>query len=200
MTFVQRAMAVRLNLTLICSVAFCAGAAAQSTPTASRTLGLEGYAGFALVVPDYDATTDKGFFLGGNITRPYRNFEPALDIRYTRATGPEVGESSFTGALKVGKGFGPQRRFHPYGQVGAGYGTITYDHPIIFAQGPYTHDNSFIYTFGAGLEYDLPRHLGVKADYTYQHWNLGDEIHPLTPTAVSIGVTYRLSPGRLSIR
>ncbi len=180
------------TLLLILLATFCHGAArnaeAQSISTASKAIGLSAYGGVTRISPDYGDKADYGFFVGGDAVRHFRRFELGLDARYVYGTGPVVGEHSFLGGLRAGKTY---RRFHPYGDVEVGAGTITFGQPILFATGPYTHDNSVVLALGGGLDYDVSSRFAIKGDAQYQKWKLGSESNGLTPFVVSAGVVYR---------
>jgi hypothetical protein len=181
-------------LTLLALIFACAQTAtAQSKGTATRAFGLEAFAGYTWLATS-DGSNGSGFFLGADLTHAMRHFDVAGEFRYTRGGGDTVTEQSFLAGGKIGKRFG---RFSPYATGFIGYGTVTYLHPIVFANGPYTHDNSVVYDGGGGIDYDLIRGFALKADFQYQHWNLGSELTPLTPMTYSGGIVYRIPAGRL---
>ena len=164
-------------------------ACAQDVATAAKRVGVEGFAGFSRLAPDYGPYTDYGLLAGVDASHALRHFTPSVEFRYTRGTGSGVGESTFEGGLKAEKRFG---RFNPYGDVLLGYGTITFDQPILFSTGPYAKDNSVIYVLGGGLDYDVGRNFSAKVDEQIQSWRLGNEVNRLAPIAFSVGLSYRI--------
>ena len=164
-------------------------ASAQASATATRTIDVSVFAGGMHLSTDY-GDTDYGVVFGADITRHFRLFDAALEARATLSNqGGAVKENTFAGGLRLGKNF---HRFHPYVDLLVGEGTITFTHPIPFPNGLYTSDNSTIFSFGGGVDYDLTRSFALKADYNAQSWRLGDEQNRLTPAAFTVGVAYRI--------
>jgi hypothetical protein len=193
-----QALARRLAGTalLLGTLALAAGASragAQGIPTAERGLGLSVFAAGSLISTDYGGGS-YGVTAGGDLTRYYRSFAPSLEVRYTHAiTSKEtsVAEDSFMGGLKIEKAY---QRFHPYGDILIGYGTLRFVQP---GDPTYTGDNSVVYGAGGGIEYVLTQRFELKADAQYEHWHLGQAAGSLTPYIYSIGLTYRFPSKKL---
>ena len=167
-----------------------------AAPSASKRLGLSAFGGVAVVSPSYQSNTDTeglntntGLTVGGDLTRGLRWVQPSLEVRYDWSTGNTVLEKTLSGGLKVEKAFG---RLHPYGDLLLGYGIIDFQHPAIFPTGPYTHDNSFVYQGGGGLDLDLSPRFALKLDAQAQSWRLGSEANRLTPVLGTAGILYRI--------
>ncbi len=168
----------------------CVGAAhGQAEPTAVRKAGISIFGGVSVVKPRYSGDTNYGAVLGADFTRYYRRFAPSLEVRYTDTSGGTVGESTLQGGLKVEKDFG---RYRPYGEVAVGYGSITFQHPVIYSSGPYSSDNSFVYAGGGGLDYRITSTVALKGDLQVQSWKLGTEISGFKPVAATVGVSIML--------
>lgn len=182
-----------LGMMILCLVQ----ARGQGEPGAARRIGLDAFAGFSRLSPDYGPQTNYGVLLGGDVSHALQHFTPSVEFRYTYGTGATVAESSYLAGPKIEKKFG---RLNPYATALFGYGSITFQHPVLYPTGYYRNDNSFVYDVGGGLDYDLSRHFSVKADGQYQLWRLGSETSHMTPVALSFGLTYRLPfkelPGR----
>lgn len=167
-------------------------ASAQASFTASRTLGISVFAGGMHLNTDY-GDTNYGVVFGADLTRRFRLFNAGLEARATISSqGDAVKETTFGGGLRLGKDF---RRFHPYADVLVGEGTITFTHPVVYPTGPYASDNSAIFSFGGGLDYDLTHSFALKADYNSQSWHLGEEQNRLTPAAFTVGIVYQIPFG-----
>jgi hypothetical protein len=84
-------------------------------------------------------------------------------------------------------------RLHPYLAALIGHGTITYAHPLITATGPYTHDDSLVYSGVVGADYMLSRQIGLRGEITQQRWNLGSGTTSVifNPRIFSVGADYR---------
>ena len=153
---------------------------AQAQSTASKTLGLSAFA---------TATREVGFAVGGDITRYFRLLDISFEARYPSATGFSADESTYGGGFKFERAF---NRFHPYVDVMVASGNIKFDHPEIYGSSDYTHDNSFVYDAGGGLDYDLIRHFAVKLDVQGERWKIGTEKPPFYPYNASVGLLYRI--------
>ena len=176
-------------LSIVWSAGPASYAFAQAVPTASKTIGLAAFGAVARVSPDYGASQNYGFMLGGDVSRHLRLFDPSIEVRYTHAGGSVVGESSITGGLKAEKVY---RNFHPYADFMIGQGRISFTHPAPFATGPFVHDTSLIFVLGGGVDYDLSSRFALKGDFQYQSWKLSTAKNRLTPSILSLGVVYRI--------
>ena len=176
------------RLLLVFCVTLPSVAYTQAVSTANNTTSLSVFAGVSRVSTDYNAQ-EYGFTVGGDVTHHFHLLDGSLEARYTRATGAPVSESSFAGGIKAGKQY---RAFHPYLDFLIGQGTITFIHPIIFPSGPYAGDNSVIYVAGAGLDYDITPRFALKFDGQIQSWKLGNANSRLTPSAITVGIVYRI--------
>ena len=79
--------------------------------------------------------------------------------------------------------------FIPYGDFEIGFGNIVFDHPV---DANYTHDNSFVYDFGGGVDRDLNETFAVKFDVQVQSERFGTEYSRLTPYNVNVGLVYHI--------
>ena len=163
---------------------------AQAQATATRTIGLSVFGAVTALDPKFGITTREiGYVAGGDITYHLRLLDISFEARYTNATGYSADESTYGGGFKVEHAF---RRFHPYVDFFVGGGKIKFDHPEIYGSPNYTHDNSFIYDFGGGLDYDLIRNFAVKIDAQGQRWQIGVEHPTFYPYNASVGLVYRI--------
>ena len=170
---------------------------AQARPAAARSAGITLFGAITRVSPAYSSDTNYGALIGADFTRYFHLLSPSLEVRYTDSSGPTVGESTIAGGLKVERRFG---RFIPYADFLVGYGSITFEHPVIYPTGPYSSDNSFITSAGGGLDFKLSRSIALKFDAQSQSWKLGSDQSRRSPSAVSLGLSIDLPflalPGR----
>ena len=194
--FRHRASLLARAASLLAAGALCASllprAQAQNIPTAIKTYSLEAFAGVTGGNPKFGPTTREiGYMAGGDITRQFKPVDVALEIRYTSITGFSADEKTYGGGLKVSKTYG---RFKPYVDFLVADGGIKFDHPEIYGplNSTYTHDSSFVYDFGGGLDYTLIRNFSFKLDVQGQRWNVGTERIPFYPYTGNVGIVYTI--------
>ena len=179
-----------------CVLACASQSHAQASVTASRSLGLAAFAGATGVHPEFNRSpVNYGFLIGGDATRSFRLASPSLELRFNDASGATVSQKSFLAGIKVEHEFAD--RFHPYLDVLVGTGSTNFTDP---GDPAYTHDTSLVLDGGAGLDFDLTKNFAIKADFQVQRWRLGQEQPAFSPELVSVGLVYRPTFGRLSIR
>ncbi len=184
----------RWVLPALAGMCWPAWSVAQSRPAATKAAGIAIFGGVSRISPGYSSDTNYGATIGADFTRYTRLIDPSLEVRYTDSSGPTVGETTLQGGLKLEKGFG---RFRPYGDLLVGYGSITFQHPVIYPTGPYSSDNSFIYAGGGGLDYRLTSTVALKGDVEAQSWKVGTEASRFSPLAVTLGVSINLPFSKL---
>ena len=166
-------------------------ASGQAVASGTRTLAFDVFAGVSELKLDYGQaykTFSPGFAVGGDVIRRFPHFDLLIEPRFgrTAAKAKDDTQSYFLGDFAISKKFG---KFHPYGLAGIGYGKIQY------AAGS-GQDDSIVYTVGPGVQYDLPFHLAVKADWQYQFWSVGIETKGFNPNGITVSAVYRLHFGR----
>ena len=166
----------------------CARAQAQST--AIKRLGLSVFGAVTALDPKYGITTrELGYTIGGDVTYHLRLLDVSFEARYTTASGFSADESTYGGGFKLERAFG---RFHPYVDFLLESGKVKFDHPEIYGNSNYTHDNSFVYDAGVGVDYDVTRSFAVKAEAQGQRWQIGAERPAFNPFNGSVGIVYRI--------
>ena len=165
---------------------------AQATSTASKSLDIAAFGGYAGARPDYAPYHDQGAGFGVDLTRYFHlPVIPSLEGRGNIITGAAVNEKTFLGGLRVEVPI--KHRLHPYGDFLIGAGTIDFK----FMPG-YTSDNSRVYSFGGGIDVDVVHNIQIKVDGQYQSWNLGKSggnpngPFTLTPEVLLFGVEYHI--------
>ena len=170
---------------------------AQAQVTASREVSIDVYGAATSVSPHFGPDRDFGYTFGGDIQRHFHLLDAALDVRYTSATGNFADESTFMGGFRAGRSY---RRFHPYIEVMVGHGNIRFDHPEVFNNPNYTHDDSTVYDGGIGLDYSLTPRFAVKVDAQVQRWRTGLQSQVFNPNTISVGVVYHVPFRYLRLR
>ena len=168
-------------------------AAAQEMAAKSQGASLQAFGLLSYVQPHYDPSNNIGGSFGADLNfRPLYRFQPSFELRATFAPGADVSETTYDFGPRLEADLG---RLKPYGYILIGSGAITFAHPIVFPTGPYTHDNSLVYSGGFGADYMVTPQIGIRGDIMIQRWDVGDSSDannmPFHPRIYSIGVDYR---------
>ena len=163
---------------------------AQARPVATKKAEISAFGMYSRVSPDWGPPGQAGITFGADYMRATHWFLiPSHEFRATFAPGDTVGERTIGGGLRVDH---PLGRFRPYADFLVSSGVITFTHPHLDIRHKlYKSDDSIVYTYGGGLEYDLTHTWAAKVDYQGEHWQLGIN-QSLTPGILSFGVTYRI--------
>lgn len=166
---------------------------AQAAPAATRAFDISVFAEYARLHPDYGPALN-GLTVGFDVAHPirFRWVTPALEARANYAGETVIaGQELAVGGIRLGLNLVPSERLKPYVNFLVGAGQINYD----YAE-PYTKDNSVIYNYGAGFDYELIRNFAIKLEFQHQNWDLGqatpDSRFTLTPSSYNAGVSYRI--------
>lgn len=154
-------------------------ALAQSSATATQALKLSAFAGGTGTFTEIEGGKNLGITAGLDLTFQTlsRRFKPSLEMRgtYPIDDGHVASEKYFLGGVKVEY---PIHRYHPYGDILFGQGEIDYQNggfivPVnANVSLNYISSDSFIYSPGGGLDYDITPHFALKIDAQFQHWNV----------------------------
>ena len=156
--------------------------------TALQRIRLKGYGMYSEVHPDFlGSPRNKGFTAGGDIDgfRLLPHTEIGMDVRYSYSQGPITNQSYYGGGPRLTLYVG---RFKPYVDFlfGQGHGTFnTSTDPT------YVRDKSGALAYGGGLEYQVTRSWGVRADLQRQRWRYSIHQPIFYPEAASVGLTYQ---------
>ena len=153
---------------------------AQATYTANQRNRIQVGAGFAALVPDYTPGTILGFSGWADY-----DFSRYVGVEFSTHLGEfitpgDISENSYT----LGPRFSYRHaRLTVYGKALVGRATITNLN--------FNLSSSYnIYAFGGGLEYRLLHKINVRViDFEHQQWP-DFTPHALSPSAVTIGVSY----------
>lgn len=160
-------------------------AAAQASPTATRSAGLSAFGGLQFANPEYGPPhTNKGIAFGVDYTQfLHFHVEPSLEIRANFNNGPNADERSYLFGPRAIALFGP---LQPYADFLFGPGDIHFPN----ATSSYTGDNSVVYNYGGGIDLRVTHNFFLKLDIQGQHWNTGEV--RFTPLLGTVGITYQI--------
>ena len=193
-----------LTLALLLAPFFLSGiAAAQSAkPTADQDIQLSA---FAAASGDYTGLAggrNLSVTAGADLAlAPWHGTRPTLELRgtYPIDKGAIVAQKDVLGGLRLDFLLG--RRLHPYGDFlfGRGqmnYGSGGYIYPLNPPLGvqPFTYlvSTTYVYSPGAGFDYDLTNRLAIKVDGQYQQWgSVPTASGKLHSTVGTMGLVYR---------
>jgi opacity protein-like surface antigen len=164
----------------------------QAAPAGTQQLQLSAFGGLTGTFTGLEGGKNLGITAGADVTYlGFRRFLPAFELRgtYPIDKGHISSEKNFLLGPKV---VYPMGRLHPYANFFVGRGTIEYlNGGFIVGNLLYLSTNTFVYSPGVGLDYNLTHNIAVKVDGQFQHWNT-----PVTPSgsiyskALTVGVVY----------
>jgi hypothetical protein len=177
-------------LTAVCSLAHTVSA--QSVPAGTQQLQLSTFVAATGTFTGFNGGKNLGITAGVDLTfLAFHSFRPAVEIRgtYPIDKGHVSSQKNFLVGPKVEYPIG---KFHPYADFFFGRGEIDYHDPgYIFNNVRYISTNTFIYSPGVGLDYNLNHNWALKADAQFQHWNTpATQSGVIYPVALTFGVLY----------
>jgi opacity protein-like surface antigen len=173
-------------------------ASAQAAPAGTQKLQLSAFAAATGTFTDLEGGKNLAITAGADLTYlGFRRFRPAFEIRgtYPIDEGHISSQKNFLLGPKVEYPIG---KLHPYADFLFGRGQIDYHAPgFVFGDTLFISSNSFVYSPGVGLDYNLTHNLAIKGDVQFQHWDTpataSGTIHP---TALTLGVVYNFDFNR----
>ncbi len=185
---------VRLTaIVALAQLGFIPSSFGQSLPAGTQQLKLSAFAAATGTYTNLAGGKNLGITAGADLTfLRFRLVKPALEIRgtYPVDSGHIDSQKSFLLGPRVEY---PLDRLHPYADFLVGRGQIDYlngGFPVGCCL-DYISSNTFIYSPGVGLDFDLSHFLAVKADAQFQHWNTPVTASgSINPTALSLGLVY----------
>jgi hypothetical protein len=139
------------------------------------------YAGERIAQTSPNRLYGAGAYVDAHITRWV---QPELEVRFMRFNQyyfgtPPTGNGENTYSIGERLPIMTFHKFTPYGKVLAGLGT-----------GSFLTGDSFVLTFGGGVDYRLNRRFTLRAfDFEYQEWRVTPT---LWPYGGSVGLSYRI--------
>jgi opacity protein-like surface antigen len=164
----------------------------QAAPAGTQKLQLSAFVAATGTFTGLEGGKNLGITAGADLTfLGFRQFRPSFEARgtYPIDKGHISSQKNFLLGPKVEY---PLGKLHPYVDFLFGRGQIDYHSPgFIFGDTLYITSNTFIYSPGVGVDYNLTHNLAIKADAQFQHWDTpvttSGTIHP---TALTLGVVY----------
>lgn len=189
MKYIQ-ALVMAATFAAICT--FSHIASAQANPAGTQQLQLSAFAGLTGTFTDLAGGKNLGITAGVDLTfLALRLVRPSFEVRgtYPIDGGHISSQKNFLLGPKVEYPIG---HFHPYADFLFGRGQIDYHSPgYTFGNTVYLSSNTFIYSPGVGLDYNLTHNLALKADVQFQHWETpAVESGVIHPIAVTLGALY----------
>lgn len=176
-------------LTLLAPERLCA----QAAPTRSRAAGASAFVTYSRLAPDY-SSDGNAVTVGGDYTRFFKFISPSIEARFKTGSGPAVTETTFGGGIRVETQI---KYFHPYGDFLVSNGLISFAKKYYIGSNGNGSNNSLVYSFGGGVDYDFADQWAARFDYQSERWNLHSTPNvTLTPSIYSIGILYRFRLGR----
>ena len=184
---------ISVKLALFTAVsALTHAASAQAAPAGTQKLQLSAFAAATGTFTGLEGGKNLGITAGADLTfLNFRQFRPSFEVRgtYPINKGHISSQKNFLLGPRVEY---PLGKLHPYVDFLFGRGQIDYHAPgFVFGNTLYINSNTFIYSPGVGVDYNLTHNLAIKADAQFQHWNTpvaaSGAIHP---TALTFGVVY----------
>jgi opacity protein-like surface antigen len=173
-------------------------ASAQAAPAGTQKLQLSAFVAATGTFTGLEGGKNLGITAGADLTYlGFRRFHPSFEARgtYPINKGHISSQKNFLLGPKVEY---PLGKLHPYADFLFGRGQIDYQAPgFIFGNTLYINSNTFIYSPGIGVDYNLTHNLALKGDAQFQHWNTpvvsSGSIHA---TALTLGVVYNFDFNR----
>ena len=164
----------------------------QASPTASKETTLSVFGAYSLISTDRKSSKISGVTFGTDLSiyAPV-GFVVSLETRFQIAPGSlaYVGLDTYGGGIRIDR---PIKRFVPYIDFLVSYGHLSFTNPTT----AYTHDNSVVYSGGGGLEYNISSRWAARADYLFEHWDIGTTSNGLSgafsPQIITFGIAYRI--------
>jgi hypothetical protein len=162
---------VTLALLLLAAMGWGRVAHGQN-PTAVQRLQLSGFGAVSGVFTGLSGGKNFSVTVGGDLgLPPFRGVRPTIEVRGTYPTdrGLVDNQKDVMGGLRVD--FLLNRRLRPYGDFLFGRGESHYTpYGYTFNDHSYQLTTTYVYSPGAGFDYEMGEHLAVKVDGQFQRW------------------------------
>jgi hypothetical protein len=191
-----------LVVNIVAAIVLSGAAHAQTTPTASKLLGLSTFGGITGTYTGLSGGRNLGITAGVDIGTgfSYRGFRPYIEGRgtYPLDGGHIDAQKDVLGGVRMERLLRPS--LGVYGDFLFGRGEIDYEnggYPALSGNYLYLRSTSNVVSPGAGAEYRLTKNFSGLADVQFQHWDT-----PATPSghlwakAITLGVRYRFDFNR----
>jgi hypothetical protein len=164
----------------------------QATPTASKGTTLSVFGAYSRISTDRESSSISGITFGTDLSIYVPvGFVASLESRFQIAPGSLAydGQNTYGGGIRIDR---PIKRFVPYIDFLVSSGHLSFTNPTTM----YKRDNSVVYSGGGGLEYNLSSRWAARADYLFEHWDIGTTSNGLSgafsPQIITFGIAYRI--------
>jgi hypothetical protein len=133
--------------------------------------------------PEYLSTSNRAGGITGGVSfdRKVFRFRPGVQIRGSYTNYDFMSQKLISVGPQLLFDWG---RIHPYGDFLYGYGTASFNHPAP----DYRGNNSTVWSYGGGIDFDLAKYWALRLDYQQQRWDFARQ--PFQPNAFNAGVRY----------
>jgi hypothetical protein len=175
--------------------------AQHAEATAVQKIQLSAFAGGSADKTGIGVGKNLGITVGADVAfAPYRGMRPTFEVRGTTpsiAKGLVVAQKDILGGLRMDFLLG--HPLLPYGDFLFGRGQMNYQGGGVSYNGfNYLVSTSYVYSSGAGVEYNLGDHLVLRVDAQVQRWsNVPTSSGTVESIVGTVGFGYRF--GRRSI-
>jgi hypothetical protein len=183
-----------LMLLLATLPCLCVATAQQARPTATQDIQLSAFGGVSGVYTGLSGSRNLSVTAGLDLAlSPWQGMRPILELRGTDPIdkGKVVAQKDVLGGLRLDFLMG--RHLHPYGDFLFGRGEMKY------AAGGYNFNDytylvttTYVYSPGAGFDFDLSTHFVIKIDGQYQIWDGPTASGKIYPAIGTIGLVYHI--------
>jgi opacity protein-like surface antigen len=164
----------------------------QASPTASKGSTLSVFGAYSRISTDREASSISGITFGTDLSiYAPGGFVASLETRFQIAPGSLAydGQDTYGGGIRMDR---PIKRFVPYIDFLVSSGHLSFTNPTT----TYKRDNSVVYSGGGGLEYNLSTRWAARADYLFEHWDIGTTSNLqngiFSPQIITFGIAYRI--------
>lgn len=178
-------------------------AALAQSPTAIQRMQLSAFGGASGDFTGLNGGKNVSITAGVDLALPpVRNWlRPTVEVRgtYPIDDGAVDSQKSIMGGVRAD--FLLARRIHPYADFLFGRGETHYGSGYFFSNFEYILTTNYVYSPGAGFDYDLGRSFGVKVDGQFQRWSSAPTPSGIIYSKVgTVGLVYRFNFNHHGIR
>jgi len=168
--------------------------AQQASPTATQDISLSAFGGVSGVYTGLAGSRNLSVTAGIDLAlSPRQGLRPILEVRASDPIdhGKVVAQRYLLGGLRLDFLLG--RSLHPYGDFLFGRGEMKYaSGGYNFNDFTYLASTTYVYSPGAGFDFDLNPHFVIKVDGQYQIWDGPTPSGKVLPAVGTIGLVYHI--------
>jgi hypothetical protein len=183
-----------LMLLLVTALWPCVVTAQQASPTATQDIQLSAFGGVSGVTTGLAGSRNLSATVGLDLAlSPWQGMRPILEVRATDPVdkGSTVAQRDILAGLRLDFLLGS--RLHPYGDFLFGRGEMKYAAGgYNFNDFSYLESTTYVYSPGAGFDFDLTTHFVIKVDGQFQRWDGPTASGTVHPAIGTIGLVYRI--------